>query len=164
MRRLWTRRRGFTLVEMLVTIVILGILASIAFKVIDAKRNAFIATMKSDLRNLASAEEAYFYDNSLYTSVIGDGMGNSCDQGRIDFAATWMGCPGVDWRPSPGVRPQLYGDAMGFSGRMTHQRITDQCALYRGLPTIVYLPAAEDGTLVCDDAPGSGMGMGMDGP
>ena len=49
---------------------------------------------------------------------------------------------------------------------MTHVKIPDRCALFRGLPTIVHAPATEDGMLVCDGAGGvggTGMGMGMGG-
>ena len=163
MRRLWIEKWGFTLIEMLVAIVILGILASISVKVVDAKRHAYLAAMKSDLRNLATAEEAFYYDNSMYTSIIGEGMG--VGMGCESSGGKAMGaCPGVDWWATAGVVPELYGDAMGFSGRMTHSRIPDRCALFRGLPTIVYAPATEEGVLVCDGAGGGGgggMGMGM---
>ena len=166
MRRLWIGKRGFTLIEMLVTVVILGILSSISVKVVSAKRNAYIAAMKSDLRNLAVAQEAFYYDNAKYTSLIGDGMGLGCPRSE---EKAFPVCPGVDWRPSPGVNPQLFGDETGFSGVMTHDKIPDRCSIFRGLPTIVYPPATEDGMLVCDGAGGSGgggmgMGMGMGGP
>ena len=166
MRRLWIGKRGFTLIEMLVTVVILGILASISVKVVSAKRNAYIAAMKSDLRNLATAQEAYFYDHFRYASTWGNGMGMGCAASGGKAVPT---CPGVDWRPSPGVKPQLFGDETGFSGVMTHDQIPDRCAIFRGLPVIVYPPAVEDGMLVCDGAAGGGggggmgMGMGMGG-
>ncbi|HJQ66607.1 MAG TPA: prepilin-type N-terminal cleavage/methylation domain-containing protein, partial [Gemmatimonadales bacterium] len=50
-------RRGFTLIELLIVVVIIGILASIAIpKFVNTKEKAYIASMKSDLRNLATAE------------------------------------------------------------------------------------------------------------
>lgn len=63
---------GFTLVELLIVIVIMCILAVIAIpKFMSTKSNAYIVTMKSDLRNLATADAAYFSDSSTYV-VYGD--------------------------------------------------------------------------------------------
>jgi type II secretion system protein G len=73
--------RGFTLIELLIVVVIIGILASIAIpKFANTKEKAYIASMKSDLRNLATAEESYFYDNSIYTSNL-SGMSYSTSAG-----------------------------------------------------------------------------------
>jgi prepilin-type N-terminal cleavage/methylation domain-containing protein len=63
-------RKGFTLIELLIVVVIIGILAAIAIpKFANTKANAFAALMKSDLRNLITAQEACFSDfNSMYAS------------------------------------------------------------------------------------------------
>src|SRR5215469_262980 len=58
-------RKGFTLIELLIVVVIIGILAAIAIpKFANTKEKAYIASMKSDLRNLITAQEAYFSDNN----------------------------------------------------------------------------------------------------
>jgi len=60
-----SNRRAFTLIELLIVVVIIGILASIAIpKFANTKEKAYIASMKSDLRNLTSAMEAYYHDNN----------------------------------------------------------------------------------------------------
>lgn len=65
-------RKGFTLIELLIVVVIIGILAAIAIpKFANTKEKAYIAAMKSDLRNLVTAEESYFADNSTYTTDLG---------------------------------------------------------------------------------------------
>ena len=67
----WSNRRGFTLIELLIVVVIIGILAAIAVpKFQNTKGKANAASLRADIRNLVTAEEAYFYDNSAYTSDI----------------------------------------------------------------------------------------------
>jgi len=62
--------KGFTLIELLIVVVIIGILAAIAIpKFANTKEKAYIASMKADLRNLVTAEEAYFADNVTYAST-----------------------------------------------------------------------------------------------
>src|SRR6478609_4705605 len=58
-------RKGFTLIELLIVVVIIGILAAIAIpKFANTKEKAYVAAMKSDLRNLATYEEQYAADNN----------------------------------------------------------------------------------------------------
>ena len=65
-------QKGFTLIELLIVVVIIGILAAIAIpKFANTKEKAYVASMKSDLRNLITAQEAYFSDNnSNYAAAI----------------------------------------------------------------------------------------------
>jgi len=54
-------RKGFTLIELLIVVVIIGILAAIAIpKFASTKEKAYLASMRSDLRNLATTEEGFF--------------------------------------------------------------------------------------------------------
>ncbi|HJU89263.1 MAG TPA: prepilin-type N-terminal cleavage/methylation domain-containing protein [Gemmatimonadaceae bacterium] len=64
-------RKGFTLIELLIVVVIIGILAAIAIpKFANTKDKAYLAAVKTDLRNLATAQEGYFADNQIYTSSM----------------------------------------------------------------------------------------------
>src|SRR5262245_59163289 len=64
-------RKGFTLIELLIVIVIIGILAAIAIpKFANTKSKAYVTAMKSDLRNLVSAEESLFSDSARYTANV----------------------------------------------------------------------------------------------
>ena len=69
---LQNKRKGFTLIELLIVVVIIGILAAIAIpKFANTKDKAKIASMKTDLRNLVSAQEGYFADNNTYAGQTG---------------------------------------------------------------------------------------------
>src|SRR6187402_1231554 len=55
-----SNKKGFTLIELLIVVVIIGILAAIAIpKFSNTKEKAYLAAMKTALRNLATAQEGY---------------------------------------------------------------------------------------------------------
>jgi prepilin-type N-terminal cleavage/methylation domain-containing protein len=68
-------RKGFTLIELLIVVVIIGILAAIAIpKFAATKDKAKLASVKTDVRNLMTAQEAYFSDYATYgsfTNLVG---------------------------------------------------------------------------------------------
>jgi general secretion pathway protein G len=65
-----TRTRGFTLIEIMVVVVILGILAAIVVpKVMDRPDSARITKAKQDIRALESALNLYKLDNFNYPST-----------------------------------------------------------------------------------------------
>ena len=88
-------RKGFTLIELLIVVVIIGILAAIAIpKFGKTREKAYFSAMKSDLKNLMTAEEQYYaannynYGGTAGTSAAGvAGMHPGLSQRRNGFGS-----------------------------------------------------------------------------
>lgn len=93
-----SNKKGFTLIELLIVVVIIGILAAIAIpKFANTKEKAYIASMKADLRNLVTAEEAYFSDNTAYGTITNLGTGYNSSAG---VTVTATPDAGLGWQAS----------------------------------------------------------------
>lgn len=124
------RSPGFTLIELLIVVVIIGILASIAIpKFASTKGKAYTAAMKSDLRNLATAEESYYYTSDTY----------STDMNQLNFT------------PSSGVTIDITeATTGGWAATATHpQASSSKCAIFIGTATPPS-PATTESVVACD--------------
>jgi type II secretion system protein G len=124
-----SRRRGFTLIELLIVVVVIGILAAIAIpKFQNTKGKANAASLKSDLRNLATAQEAYFYESGSYTTNL-TALNVTLTSGVV-----------ITWGSAT---------AGGWSAKVTHPLAYPiECALFiGGVPPLA--PASTEGLLAC---------------
>jgi len=119
--------RGFTLIELLIVVVIIGLLAAIAIpKFTTTKEKAYLATMKTDLRNLATAQEAYLYDHHQYTSSF----------------------PATMYTLSAGVANLVITlQTAGWQATIGHNITTQTCAIFVNAPAIA--PAVQEGVPTC---------------
>ena len=127
------RQRGFTLIELLIVVVIIGVLAAIAIpKFANTKEKALVAAMKSDLRNVASTQEAYWNQNqTYYAGVIPD--------------------PSFKFVPTQGVTVTIINStAAGWSAKATGLPVTTtECFIFYGTTPPVP-PATADAAVACN--------------
>jgi len=96
-------RAGFTLIELFVVLVIIGILAGLAIpKFVQTQQKGYVTTAVEDLRNLVTAEQAYFATYSTYTTST------------VDMNAS----------QSPGITISVSSvTALGWSATATHAKL-----------------------------------------
>ena len=113
-------RKGFTLIELLIVVVIIGILAAIAIpKFANTKGKAYVTAMKSDLRNLVTAEEAFFADSSKYTSTLAQLKFNRSSGVGSPTIAT-----GAGYWSATNTHSQLSGATCGIGMNTTTPTVT----------------------------------------
>ena len=124
----------------MVVVVIIGILAAVAIqKFSNTKEKAYIAGMKSDLKNLVSIQEAYFADSSRY------GTAAQVTVAPYGFQASNRSAIGA-----------IPATATGWSASLTNPAVTSvtACAVWSGTPADSTAAAAiggpsQDGVPAC---------------
>ena len=122
-------RRGFTLIELIVVAVILGLLASIAIeRFANTKEKTYLAAMKADLRNLITAEVVFSTDSLRFTTVIGSG--------------------GLTYQISTGnTTPSIVLTGDGFTALIGNSNTPRTCVIFMGSTPIA--PATNEGEPAC---------------
>jgi type IV pilus assembly protein PilA len=140
--------KGFTLIELLIVVVIIGILAAIAIPRFAAtKQNAYLATLKTDLRNLATAQEGYASNHG----------GAYMPSQTVTNPAAGGGTAYNNYLPSPANTVIITLNGAGWSATALSASIpaggypggaATGCAIYVNITTAV-APATSEGVPAC---------------
>jgi type IV pilus assembly protein PilA len=128
------RRPGFTLVELLIVIVILGILAAIAMpKLGKTRERGYYKAIMADLRNLQTQQEIY-YEIPMHRIYAPDValLTNYKNSQGVTTAITEAGNTG--W---------------GATGAHVGLQATQLCAVFAGTVNAVPAPAQTPGIVTC---------------
>ena len=104
--------RGFSLIELLVALLIIGILVGLAIpRYHEYKRRYYLTTMVTDLRNLATTEEAYWNITGTYSMDL-----------RV-----------IQYSSSPRVSVSMVSaDTLGWAAMASYSGDSATCAIYYG--------------------------------
>ena len=122
-------RSGFTLIEILMVVVIIGVLAALAIPRFSRSRSmTYSAAIRSDLRTLSVAQEDYFLERNIYAN----------DPTLLNYLH------------SPGVTITINeATTFGWSATGTHPMAYPiTCAVYWG-PVSPVSPATTEGQVDC---------------
>jgi prepilin-type N-terminal cleavage/methylation domain-containing protein len=104
---------GLTLIELMVVVAVLGLLAAIALsEIMTYRRSAIDAKAKSDLRNAATGEEAYFLATGDYLSCA-DAACRSLPEFRMSSGVS------IAMTADNGAQPTFTGTAAANGGGRT---------------------------------------------
>ena len=124
------QRNGFTLIELLIVVVVIGILAAVAIpRFAQAKGRTRAAAIRSDLRNLATAQEEYLSVHGVYADDVAS----------------------LDYTSSEGVVVTIVERVVGgWSATTTHPMSYPlTCAIFYGTAAPLD-PATQEGVIVCE--------------
>ncbi|MGQ0815133.1 MAG: type IV pilin protein [Gemmatimonadota bacterium] len=128
------RRPGFTILELLTVMIIVGLLAAIAVsRFWEVKERSYWISVKNDLRTVATQQERFFSTNTVYAN---------------DIALL------PDVALSPGVTITIVWSANnGWAATGEHTSLSPlKCGYFTGpAPVGVAAPATQSGTTACDE-------------
>lgn len=150
--RVRRRPSGFTLIELMIVLAILGVLASVAIAALGRFRlRSTTAEAMTNLAAIRTAENSYFSEFSSYVSAAASPP-DPVDSGRRPFSDSTGGFETLGWRPLGSVyfRYAIAVDGASFTADASADLDADGLAQVWG-----YAEPAPDGTitpglLLCD--------------
>jgi type II secretory pathway pseudopilin PulG len=128
--------RAFSLGEILTTVLVIGFLAAVVgVRVTGARRAAYMATMQADLRNLMTAQGAYF--RTTRSGEKGPRYARTLEE--------------LAFVPRKDVVIEMRASTNGWAARAEHKRLRPEkhhCAVYVG-DVEPFAPATTEGVLEC---------------
>lgn len=128
------RRPGFTLLELMTVMVIIGLLATIAVsRFWSVKERSYWASVKNDLRTAAIQQERYF-DKSMAYSANPSTLPDFATSPGVAITITWSG-------------------TTGWAAKAMHTSMPGQfCGYFTGpAPAGIAAPAINPGEIKCDE-------------
>ncbi len=123
-----SHERGFTMIEMVVVLVVLGVLATLGFaRLQSSKEKGTLSGMVADLRAAAEEQEAYYFDHRFYSTTT-DSLNPNYTTGNTVAIHE--------------------ASASGWSGSVSNPRVTKQCYIVVGNAAPVG-SATNDGSISC---------------
>ena len=118
-----TTRPGFSLIDFLIVVTIIGILAAIAIpRFASSKEKTYLSAMKTDLRNLAAAQRAFFATKQQYANASASNVEGVAVQDRA-----------TGFVPSAGVTITATANAgTGWKATASHRNTPKKCYLFVG--------------------------------
>ncbi len=134
--------KGFTVIELLITILILGLLIAIVTRKLSGiSESAALSTLQSNLTNLVFAQEIHLAETGEF---IGAG-GRISLSDRPESRATKQKL-GIN--SNRNVRLTIRAGQTGWTARAEHRKERLRCAIFLG-DVQPYSPATEEGVVAC---------------